>query len=497
MALFPPVDSVVAATKLVPSSQLEHQKNNFQHELIPDTEGSLKDLYARKSRSYSYSLSAEKSQHSSRHGTVCSAGLQNKYLTSQTKTLPGKSVARRKEGVDRAHPLKPIFHHKGVSVPVVNRAQVGSSPYMEEAPNSSPSSISKGKPPTGRAQLGAVLSPWTAEPKQSASHLYRRELAYILKLEADGRNLEEEIRKKEALLREKLRRTKEELRRIQREKELVEAEERRDREAERTHERKAARHPEEKAFRVAVRPGDGVFSGVQSVETTIPKTGTTLHPQELAMGKLKKERLVASNSKIRDRIPMEHLTSCSELARKHSPSPSPLSDQDSGDPPSAEVLHMQAASAVEQGGLGQCTFCGRKFLCTRLEKHMSVCGKSQGSKRKVFDSSRARARGTELEQYQQWNCSERPQNSPPRRNNWRQKHEVFIQTLRQARQVQQVLSKGGKVADLPPLPPIENPDYITCPYCRRRFAPQAAERHIPKCETIKNRPPPPPQRRRC
>ncbi|PKU45632.1 zinc finger c2hc domain-containing protein 1c [Limosa lapponica baueri] len=409
MALFPPVDSVVAATKLVPSSQLEHQKSNFQHELKPYKEESLKDLYARKSRSYSYSLSAERSQHSSRHEGVCSAGLQSKYLTSQTKTLPAKSVARRKEGVDRAHPLKPIFHHKGVSVPVANRAQDRSSPYMEEAPNTRPSSRSKGKTPAARAQLGATLSPWTAEPKQSASHLYRRELAYILKLEADGRNLEEEIRKKEALLREKLRRTKEELRRIQREKELFEAEERRDRDAERTHERKAARHLEEKAFRIAVKPGDRVFGGAQSAEATIPKPGTTLHPQELAMGKLKKERLVASNSKIRDRIPMEHLTSCSELAQKPSPSPSVLPDRDSDDRSPTEVLYTQAASAGEQGGLGQCSFCGRKFLCTRLEKHMSVCGKSQGSKRKVFDSSRARARGTELEQFQQWNCSERPQ----------------------------------------------------------------------------------------
>ncbi|KAM7109684.1 LOW QUALITY PROTEIN: zinc finger C2HC domain-containing protein 1C [Ciconia maguari] len=500
MALFPPVDSVVTATKLVPSSQLEPQKNNFQHELIPDKEESLKELYARKSRSYSYSVCAESSQHSSKHGgfCFCSAGLQSKYLTSQTKTLPPKSVARRKEGVDRAYPLKPIFHHKGVSVPVVNTAQLGSSPYMEEAPNSRPSSMSKGKHSAGRSQLAAVLSPWTAEPKQSASHLYRRELAYILKLEADGRNLEEEIRKKEALLREKLRRTKEELRRIQREKELVEAEERRDREVERTHEQKAARHPEEKTFRVAVRPGDGgeAFGGVQSAEATIPKPGTILRPQDLAMGKLKKERLVASNSKIRDRIPMERLASCSELALKRSPSPSALSDCNSGDHPSAEVPYMQAASVVEQGELGQCSFCRRKFLCTRLEKHMSICGKSQSSKRKVFDSSRARARGTELERYQQLKSSERPQNKPPRRNNWRQKHEVFIQTLRQARQVQQVLSKGGKVSDLPPLPPIENPDYVACPYCRRRFAPQAAERHIPKCKTIKNRPTPPQRRRR-
>ncbi|NXJ74557.1 ZC21C protein, partial [Trogon melanurus] len=489
-------DSVLADPKLVSSSQLEHQKNNFQHEIIPDKDESLKDLYAQKSRSHLCSYSAESSQYICRHRDFSSDGLQSKYLTSQTKTLPVKSVGRRKEGVDRAYPLKPIFHHKGMSVPVVKTAQLGSSPYMEEAPNSRPSSLSKGKPPAGRSTLAAVLSPWTAEPKQPASHLYRRELAYILKLEADGRNMEEEIRKKEALLREKLRRTKEELRRIQREKELVEAEERKDREAEKAHEQKAARHPEEKTFRVAIRPDDGVFGGVQSAEATIPKPGTTFHSHELAMGKLKKERLVASNSKIRDHIPMECLASSSKLSPKHTPSPSALSEPDSGYHPSAEVLHVQNARAVEPEGLGQCRFCGRKFLCTRLEKHMSICGKSQGSRRKVFDSSKARARGTELEQYQQWESSERPQNKPPRRNNWREKHEVFIQTLRQARHVQQILSKGGKVSDLPPLPPIENPDYVACPYCRRRFAPQAAERHIPKCKTIKSRPPPPPQRRR-
>ncbi|NXN32851.1 ZC21C protein, partial [Nycticryphes semicollaris] len=472
-------DSVVASTKVVSSSQLEHQKNNFQHELIPKKEESLRDLSVQKSRSYSYSLSAERSQHSSRHGGVCSAGLQSKYLTSQTTTLPVKSVARRKEGVDRAHPLKPISH-EGVSVPVVNRAQDRSSPYMEEAPNIRPSSRNKEKPPAGRAQLDAVLSPWTAELIESASFLCRREPAYILKLEAEGRIMEKEIRKKEALLREKLRRIKEKLRRIQREKEL-EAEERRDREAERTHEQKAATHLEEKASRIAVKPGDRVFSGAQSAEATNPKPGTTPHPQELAMEKLKKEHLVASNSKIQD--------------RKRSPSTSALLDRDSDAHLPTGVPYVQAASAVKQGGLGQCSFCERKFLCTRLEKHMSVCGKSQGSKRKVFDSRRARTRGTELEQFQQRSSSERPQNKAPRKNNWRQKHEALIQTLRQAHQLQQALSKGRKMSDLPPLPPIENPDYVSCPYCRRRFAPQVAERHIPKCKTIKNRPPPPPQRR--
>uniref|UniRef100_A0A8C3RNC3 Zinc finger C2HC-type containing 1C n=1 Tax=Chelydra serpentina TaxID=8475 RepID=A0A8C3RNC3_CHESE len=157
----------------------------------------------------------------------------------------------------------------------------------------------------------------------------------------------------------------------------------------------------------------------------------------------------------------------------------------------------QLQLAVEQGELGECDFCGRRFLHLRLEKHMNVCSKSQGSKRKVFDSSMARARGTDpviAPAIYTNHSSPSVQNEPPK-NNWRQKHESFIRTLRQAREMQHVISKGGKLSDLPPLPPVENPDYISCPHCNRRFAPKVAERHIPKCKTIKNRPPPPPQRR--
>lgn len=413
-------------------------------------------------------------------GCSSSAGLRGGRAGGQARAVPSRPAARRREGVDRSYPLKPLRDH-GAASGDAGRLAGGRA----------------GSEGEGRALPAAVLPAWAAEPKLPGSRLCRRELAVILRLEADGQSLEEEIRKKEALLREKLRRTKEELRRIQRERELVEAEERRARDVERTHVWKALRHPEEKTVQVTGRTGDGDCVRVHSAELTVPRPSTALHPQELAMGKLKKERLVASNNKIRDRVPVEGLASFSEPASKHSPPPSALPDPNYGEHLPAEVLYVQAASAAEPGELGQCSFCGRKFLCSRLKKHTSICSKSQGSKRKVFDSSKARARGTELEEYQQWKSSERPQNKPPRRNNWRQKHEIFIQTLRQARQVQQVLSKGGKVSDLPPLPPIENPDYVACPYCRRRFAPQVAERHVPKCKSIKSRPPSPPQRRRC
>ncbi|NXQ52046.1 ZC21C protein, partial [Anthoscopus minutus] len=462
---------------------LKHQKNNFQHGFILDKEESLKDLCAQKNQKYSYSVSAEITQDRPRHGGFWSGALESKYLISQACTQSAKSLGRHKEGVDRAYPLQPISHHKRARTPLLN---TGSSPYVQEAH----------MVPAGRSHLAAVLCPWTGEPEPSAPHLYRKELAYILKLDADRRNLEEAIQKKKALLGEKLKRTEETLRRIQREKELIKVEERRQSEVERTHEQKATRHPEEKTFRAAERPGDGTFSEAQSAKDSIPKPGTTLHPQELAVGKLK-EWLVATkynktnNSKIQDNKPMEHLSSCSKLAPKHSLSPSALSDH-----PSAEMLYVQAASAVEQEGFGQCSFCKRKFLCTRLEKHMSICGKNQDSKRKVFDSRKARARGTELEQYQQSKSSKSPQSkTSPRKNNWKQKHEALIHIMSQARQVQQILAKGRKVSDLPPLPPIENPDYVACTYCGRKFSPRVAERHIPKCKNIKNRPPPPPQRR--
>jgi hypothetical protein len=45
---------------------------------------------------------------------------------------------------------------------------------------------------------------------------------------------------------------------------------------------------------------------------------------------------------------------------------------------------------------------------------------------------------------------------------------------------------------LPPPPASVNPDYVQCPHCGRNYAPGVAERHIPKCVNIQNKPKPPP-----
>ncbi|KAK1150353.1 zinc finger C2HC domain-containing protein 1C-like [Acipenser oxyrinchus oxyrinchus] len=136
-----------------------------------------------------------------------------------------------------------------------------------------------------------------------------------------------------------------------------------------------------------------------------------------------------------------------------------------------------------------CTSCNRKFAADRLERHSKICEKMQNSKRKVFDSTKHRAKGTDLEQY----INRRSKNTSPqpKKNTWRHKHEMFLRNIQQARLVQEVIAKGGKASDLPPPLPDENPDYVSCPHCARHFAPRVAERHIPKCENIKSRPPPP------
>uniref|UniRef100_A0A1A9ZN53 C2HC/C3H-type domain-containing protein n=1 Tax=Glossina pallidipes TaxID=7398 RepID=A0A1A9ZN53_GLOPL len=157
-------------------------------------------------------------------------------------------------------------------------------------------------------------------------------------------------------------------------------------------------------------------------------------------------------------------------------------------------------SAYER--MGTCRYCQRHFKEDRLSKHEDVCKKMINSKRKIFNATVHRVKGTEAEVYLKkvekgprygsaaaaHNMKMEP-NAAVKKSNWRKKHEEFIFAIREAKKVQAYLAKGGKLSDLPPPPPSENPDYIQCPHCSRRFNEAAAERHIPKCATmIHNKP---------
>ncbi|KAF7665972.1 hypothetical protein LDENG_00125210 [Lucifuga dentata] len=147
---------------------------------------------------------------------------------------------------------------------------------------------------------------------------------------------------------------------------------------------------------------------------------------------------------------------------------------------------FEDGEAVPSEDLIQCNTCKRCFFSRVLEKHAKICQKRAAKKRKVFDSSRQRAEGTDIPilkpikpKFQSSVTTEKAE--PPKKpSNWRKKHEDFIATIRAAKALNQVLKEGGPLP--PPPPPTYDPDYIQCPYCQRRFNENAAQRHIKFCQ---------------
>lgn len=127
----------------------------------------------------------------------------------------------------------------------------------------------------------------------------------------------------------------------------------------------------------------------------------------------------------------------------------------------------------------RCEICGRGFNRDRIEKHRTICQKAASKKVKVFDMTKMRTKGTEAEAFVKKGFHKKE--VPVKKANWRAKHEEFLNAVRQARMVKEHLAAGGKLSDLPPPPPSENPDYVQCPKCLRKFNETAAERHIPRC----------------
>ncbi|XP_020841925.1 zinc finger C2HC domain-containing protein 1C [Phascolarctos cinereus] len=482
-------------------SPKENLKNNFQQKLLRDKEEKLENIFTHNrqnsftnAHSYPPSHSAENSQQDSGNnqqgsgsGDFYSVGVLMRHTKTdnQENTMP---FTKKRAGVDRAYPLKPVFHRKSLSathIGIDSRNFSQKPSESKEVSLSHFSSRNRGNSSSAKMLLAPLP---VVQSKTFLSNPDRTELMQIQKLEAAGESLEEEIRRKETLLREKLKKTEEELRRIQKEKEQVEEEEKKELQR-KTFPRRRGTGGSSSISKLIFSPefscsrGDETWE--QSQENSSPSSGCS---QFFSHGvqRLKKERLVASNNKIRDQISVSSPTLFSHQQ-----------DPDNSLPKSPSYSSSQlsvssgSSSSTEEPELGECTYCGRKFLLPRLEKHTNVCSKTQGSKRKVFDSSKARAKGTELEQYLTWKGPALAKPEPPKKSNWRQKHESFIRTLRQARELQQVIARGGNPLELPPVPPAENPDYIQCPHCSRHFAPKVADRHIPKCKTIKNRPPPP------
>ncbi|KAL4217867.1 Zinc finger C2HC domain-containing protein 1A [Mactra antiquata] len=131
--------------------------------------------------------------------------------------------------------------------------------------------------------------------------------------------------------------------------------------------------------------------------------------------------------------------------------------------------------------LKPCKHCGRTFVPESLAKHQANCQNIQ-KKRKVFDTSKQRA--TEDLSVRQIKAAQKKTVQPPK-SHWKQKHEEFIRNIRAAKNAQVAMDMGMPLP--PPPPPSENPDYVQCPYCNRRFNEKAAQRHIDFCKEQQSR----------
>lgn len=123
--------------------------------------------------------------------------------------------------------------------------------------------------------------------------------------------------------------------------------------------------------------------------------------------------------------------------------------------------------------LKPCSICGRTFRPDALERHERICKKTSLKKRKVFDSSKQRADGTEIKSVPI--TTEVKKEPKVKKSNWRDKHEEFVKNIRMAK---------GEVVQETAQPKKNIPsDYIECPSCNRHFNQKAAERHISWCQS--------------
>nr|XP_015205902.1 PREDICTED: zinc finger C2HC domain-containing protein 1C [Lepisosteus oculatus] len=466
---------------------------------------------------------------------------------------PGKKTA----GVDRSCPLKPVYHRKAFSLnhifspgdveavkPIGAPRNIPVAPSLPaDHPEGSHLQVDRRHPrariprdKTSPLDVAHTPDENSSRVNLSGLHWLQGEQRRLAEVEA---NLAEEIRRKELLLRAKLKRTEEELRRIQIEMEDSDEEEEWEERGKMAQQRRAQERQHDGAPKghLGSASGRGVpaepySSSRHSVQDKQPvdarrktqvlpliENNTELHTQSLlnhsssAPSHFKKHEKASNAGQSQD-VPYRYETHVRNQG-KHA-EPIPLDSripqasyemsngncaeerlpQGSGDlSPRRFPLSVEEAPQAEQrptynqegnSQLLPCTLCNRTFAAERLEKHRRVCEKMQNSRRKVFDSSKHRAKGTDLEQY--INLKKKSTTPEPKRSTWRQKHEAFVRNVRQASEVQE---------DLPPPPPTgDNPDYVPCPHCGRRFAPRPAERHIPLCQNLRSRPPPPPPRRR-
>ena len=134
--------------------------------------------------------------------------------------------------------------------------------------------------------------------------------------------------------------------------------------------------------------------------------------------------------------------------------------------------------AGEKVEMQNCHKCGRHFAVDRIAKHSKVCkGADNKQAKEKYDpmvASKTAPKG-----------NEKIETKPAK---WKTQHNELQQAMKEMRKIKAIQAKGGDLSSLPPPPRSDYSHYIDCKYCGRKFAPDVAEKHIPKCANIINKP---------
>ncbi|XP_055705988.1 uncharacterized protein LOC129803439 isoform X2 [Phlebotomus papatasi] len=137
--------------------------------------------------------------------------------------------------------------------------------------------------------------------------------------------------------------------------------------------------------------------------------------------------------------------------------------------------------------LEPCPFCGRTFVPSTLEKHVTICEKTATKKRKQFDSSRQRLEGTELATYlpKSYGLTNGRDSrvSPPKTNTLRRGSHMRSPSI-ERRSSTQSLNSVGKESNIGTSGrkrAIAPPQAEKCPHCERTFGMRAYDRHVEWC----------------
>mmetsp|Transcript_266 Transcript_266/g.492 ORF Transcript_266/g.492 Transcript_266/m.492 type:complete len:515 (+) Transcript_266:12-1556(+) len=144
----------------------------------------------------------------------------------------------------------------------------------------------------------------------------------------------------------------------------------------------------------------------------------------------------------------------------------------------------------------ECSICGRKFNEDRIEKHRNICSKSTNKKRKVF-STRAQRQEKEARKLQVQQVKEERRNkrtggsheSKPvgkKIPKWKLQHMEFQKILKAGKGDSSTSSYNMTAEEAEVMEQLDS--RVPCPHCGRKFNETVAERHIPKCRNIINKP---------